>query len=130
MNGVSSWAVFLDNATMLNTVLEYYKSGRGNGRLEHYIYESGQCQESGRDQGHTQLGISGLTQTALTLYHALNSTEPFTYADYRLRKGLEYTAMVCANSCFRAIYIQKRSFYQDRLGTNIGKTQKRNRCQV
>ena len=77
---------------MLNTVLEYYKSGRGNGRLEHYIYESGQCQESGRDQGHTQLGISGLTQTALTLYHALNSTEPFTYADYRLRKGLEYTA--------------------------------------
>ena len=57
MSGVASWAVFLDNATMLNTVLEYYKSGRGNGRLEHYIYASGQCQESGRDQGHTQLGI-------------------------------------------------------------------------
>ena len=57
MSGVASWAVFLDNATMLNTVLAYYKSGRGNGRLEHYIYVSGQCQESGRDQGHTQLGI-------------------------------------------------------------------------
>ena len=57
MSGVASWAVFLDNVTMLNTVLEYYKSGRGNGRLEHYIYASGQCQESGRDQGHTQLGI-------------------------------------------------------------------------
>ena len=57
MSGVASWAVFLDNRTMLNTVLEYYKSGRGNGRLEHYIYASGQCQESGRDQGHTQLGI-------------------------------------------------------------------------
>jgi hypothetical protein len=92
MSGVASWAVFLDNATMLATVLDYFKSGRGNGRLTHYIYESGQCQESGRDQGHTQLGLSGLTQTALTLYHALNSTEPFTHADFRLRKGLEYTA--------------------------------------
>jgi hypothetical protein len=29
---------------------------------------------------------------------------------------------------FLAIYIYKRSFYQDRLGTNIGKTQKRDRC--
>ena len=33
-----------------------------------------------------------LTETALNLYHALNTTEPFTYADHRLRKGLEYTA--------------------------------------
>ena len=34
MSGVASWAVFLDNATMLDTVLQYYKRGRGNGRLE------------------------------------------------------------------------------------------------
>jgi hypothetical protein len=29
------------------------------------------------------------------------------------------------NATFCAIYIEKRSFCQDRLGTNIGKTQKR-----
>ena len=27
MNGVASWAVFLDNATMLDTVAHYFKSG-------------------------------------------------------------------------------------------------------
>ena len=37
-------------------------------------------------------GISKLTETALTLHHALNTTEPFTHANHRLRKGLEYTA--------------------------------------
>ena len=120
MSGVASWAVFLDNATMLDTVLQYYIAGRGNGRLEHYVYPGGQCeeaqsrvldvrycvatraaactpipgqcQESGRDTGHTQLGLSKLTETALTLWNALNTTAPFTHADYRLRAGLEYTA--------------------------------------
>eukprot|EP01046_Picozoa_sp_COSAG06_P119267 COSAG06_NODE_66511_length_254_cov_0.664516_1_plen_84_part_11 len=29
------------------------------------------------------------------------------------------------NATFCAIYISNRTFYQDRLGTNIGKTQKR-----
>ena len=37
-------------------------------------------------------GISKLTETALTLHHALNTTSPFTHANHRLRKGLEYTA--------------------------------------
>jgi hypothetical protein len=92
MSGVASWAVFLDDKPMLETVLQYYKAGRGNGRLEHYVYASGQSQESGRDQGHVQLGLSKLTETALTLYHALNSTEVFTHAEHRLRTGLEYTA--------------------------------------
>lgn len=51
MSGVASWAVFLDNATMLETVHEYFKSGQGNGRLAHYIIDAeGECQESGRDQ--------------------------------------------------------------------------------
>ena len=63
MSGVASWAVFLDNATMLESVHQYFKTGVGNGRLVNYIQNSqGQCQESGRDQGHTQLGIFNLVQ--------------------------------------------------------------------
>jgi hypothetical protein len=31
------------------------------------------------------------------------------------------------HACFKAIYIQMRSFYQDRLGTNVGKTPKQDR---
>ena len=92
MTMVASVSVFLDNTTMLESVLEYYKSGRGNGRLTNYVYESGQCQESGRDQAHTQDGLEHLTETALTIWHATNSTEVFTLADNRLLTGLEYTA--------------------------------------
>lgn len=93
MGMVASVAVFLDNVTMLDTVLEYYKGGRGNGRLTNYIINpAGQCQESGRDQAHTQDGIEHLLETALTLYHATNSTEPFTLSDHRLLAGIEYTA--------------------------------------
>ncbi len=41
----------------------YYESGAGNGRLTNYILNSaGECQESGRDQGHTQLGLFNLAQ--------------------------------------------------------------------
>ena len=65
MSGVASWAVFLDNATMLESVHQYFKIGVGNGRLVNYIQNSqGQCQESGRDQGHTQLGIFNLVQVS------------------------------------------------------------------
>ena len=78
---------------MLGTVLEYYKNGRGNGRLTNEIInEAGQNQESGRDQGHTQDGLEHLTETAPTLYHALGITEVFTMEKHRLRAGLEYTA--------------------------------------
>ena len=76
MSGVASWAVFLDNQTMLDTVLDYFKRGQGNGRLVNYIIDKeGECQESGRDQGHTQLGLFNLVQAAFTIYHATNSTE-------------------------------------------------------
>lgn len=37
MSGVASWAVFLDNSTMLETVHEYFKSGAGNGKLTSYV---------------------------------------------------------------------------------------------
>lgn len=93
MSGVASWAVFLDNATMLRTVHDYFVSGAGNGRLTNYIIDKeGECQESGRDQGHTQLGIFSLVQAAFTLYHATNATDIFSMEDSRLKAGLEYTA--------------------------------------
>ena len=92
MSGVASWAVFLDNATMLETVAEYYRNGRGNGRLKHYVYSNGQAQESGRDQGHTQDGLEHLLETAVTYWKATGSPELLQQGGFRLRRGLEYTA--------------------------------------
>jgi len=93
MSGVASWAVFLDDPAMLETVHQYFQSGAGNGRLVNYIIDAeGECQESGRDQGHTQLGIFNLVEAAFTIYHATGATDIFTMESRRLQAGLEYTA--------------------------------------
>jgi hypothetical protein len=72
MVAVASWAVFLDNRTMLETAADYYREGRGNGRLTHYVYPSGQAQESGRDQAHTQDGLEHLLETAFLCVVVVN----------------------------------------------------------
>jgi hypothetical protein len=83
--------VFCDDPQVFNRAVEYYEHGSGNGSLTHYIInETGQCQESGRDQQHAQLGLAHLAeaceigwQQGLDLYGA---------ADNRLLRGFEYTA--------------------------------------
>ncbi len=51
-------AVFCDDEALFERAPLYYLHGDGDGRLAHYIYDNGQCQESGRDQQHTQLGLA------------------------------------------------------------------------
>jgi hypothetical protein len=43
------------------------------------------------------------------------------------RRGFNVASLLCMErkASFCAIYIENASFYQDRLGTNTGKTQKR-----
>jgi hypothetical protein len=74
------------------TVMDYYVGGRGNGRLTNYIIDDdGQCQESGRDQGHTQDGIEHLVETALTIWHFTGNTSVFTMSNCRLRFFLSFS---------------------------------------
>jgi hypothetical protein len=82
--------VFLDDTAMFNRGVDYFLYGRGNGAVNHYINESGIVQESGRDQGHTQMGLGYLSCAAeigwkqgLDLYGAHGN---------RLAQGYEYTA--------------------------------------
>jgi len=61
-----------------------------NGSLFKYIYPSGQCQESMRDQGHVQLGLgefAGAAKVAFT-----QDVDLFSIANNRLALGYEYTA--------------------------------------
>ncbi len=66
-------AVFLDNQTMFEQAINAYKHGfkanTGCTALTQYIDESGQIEESGRDQAHSQLGISFLLTTAVTAWN-------------------------------------------------------------
>lgn len=88
---VMAIAVFTDDEVMFDRAVDWFYNGKDNARLTHYVInEVGQCQESGRDQQHTMLGLGYLSVVAeigwnqgLDLYGAENS---------RILKGFEYTA--------------------------------------
>jgi hypothetical protein len=88
-------AVFLDNQTMFEQAINAYKHGfeanKGCAGLTQYIDESGQNEESGRDQDHSQLGISYLLTTAVTAWNQ-KFRDLFSYGNNRLAVGFEYTA--------------------------------------
>ncbi|WP_404310089.1 alginate lyase family protein [Neorhodopirellula lusitana] len=83
-------AVFLDDQKMFDKATDYYLSGNGNGAIGKYFMESGQCQESGRDQAHTQMGLEFLANTCETAW--IQGVDLYGALDNRLLKGFEYTA--------------------------------------
>jgi hypothetical protein len=83
--------VFCNDRAMFERALNYYVNGTGDGRLTYYIInETGQCQESGRDQQHTQLGLAHLGDCCEIAWN--QGLDLYGYADNRLLKGFEYTA--------------------------------------
>lgn len=90
MQAMIAMGVFLDNQEMFDQATEYYLRGRGNGAIGNYFFESGQCQESGRDQSHTQMGLEFLANTCETAW--LQGVDLYGALDNRLLKGFEYTA--------------------------------------
>jgi len=91
MKAMMAIGVFCDDHAMFDRAVDFYYKGPGNGCLTNYIInENGQCQESGRDQPHSQLGIGHLSEMCeigwsqgMDMYGAVNN---------RLLKGFEYTA--------------------------------------
>lgn len=83
--------VFCEDRALFDQAIRYYRSGAGNGRLTNYVFnEAGQCQESGRDQQHTQLGLGLLAEACEIAWH--QGIDLYSEADSRLLKGFEYTA--------------------------------------
>lgn len=86
-----SAAIYLDDQKMYDKALHFYLHASDNGTIANYVDgETGQIQESGRDQGHSQLGVGAMAticeiawKQGDDLYGALNN---------RLLKGFEYTA--------------------------------------
>lgn len=91
MKTMMAIGVFCNDRPIFERVLHYYIDGPGDGSLVNYIInDAGQCQESGRDQSHTQLGIAHLGDCAEMAWH--QGLNLYAYADNRLLKGFEYTA--------------------------------------
>jgi hypothetical protein len=83
--------VFCDDREMFDRAVNWFKNGTDNGSLTHYIInESGQCQESGRDQQHAQLGIAHLAEACEIAWN--QGLDLYGAADNRLLKGFEYAA--------------------------------------
>lgn len=82
--------VFLDDQAMFDRGVAYFLEGDGNGAIRNYFKPSGQCQESGRDQAHTQMGLNFLASTCEIAWN--QGVDLYSAFDNRLLKGFEYSA--------------------------------------
>ncbi|MGN0233735.1 MAG: alginate lyase family protein, partial [Bacteroidaceae bacterium] len=80
----------IDDKEMYQAAIDYYLHANDNGSLPNYLNETGQCQETGRDQSHVQLGLEALVETCEMAW--MHGDDLYGVLDNRLMKGLEYTA--------------------------------------
>ncbi|MHB1037821.1 MAG: alginate lyase family protein [Pirellulales bacterium] len=134
--------VFLDDRAMFDRAADYCLNGRGNGAIPNYLNEFGECQESGRDQAHTQMGLGylgcaceigwkqgvdlyGARQNRLALGYEYtakyNLGNDVPYQPYRSFQGrYNYPAIsVVSRGRFSAIYERVYHHYHDRLGLEM-----------
>lgn len=82
--------IFLDDQKMFDRAATYLREGRGNGAITNYFNVFGQCQETGRDQAHTQMGLGFLGSACEMAWK--QGVDLYGEADSRLALGFEYTA--------------------------------------
>ena len=87
--------VLTDRRDVYLAAITYYLQGDGNGAIHHLVWKLydnglGQWQESGRDQGHTGLGIGLASVICQMAWNQGNDL--FGAEDNRLLKGAEYAA--------------------------------------
>jgi hypothetical protein len=89
---IASIGVFADDRAKYDEAVDYFYNGPGNGNIMRAVFdgETGQLQESGRDQAHAQLGIGLLAALCETAWN--QGDDLYAADDNRLLKGFEYTA--------------------------------------
>ena len=91
MNCYMCMGILFDDMAMYKKAIDIYLNGYESGSIRYYIDgETGQCQESGRDQTHAQLGIGMLSMLCEVAWK--QGTDLYGVLDNRLLKGYEYTA--------------------------------------
>ncbi|MBP5507066.1 MAG: alginate lyase family protein [Prevotella sp.] len=83
-------AICLKDSALYRASVDYFMDANDNGSLPRYISETGQCQETGRDQQHAQLGLGALCDLCEMAWE--QGDDLYGALDNRLMKGLEYTA--------------------------------------
>jgi len=134
--------IFLNDRAIFNEAIAYATTGQTNGNIPHYFMPSGECQESGRDQGHTQMGLGFLGcacevawKQGIDLYALENNRLAVAYeytAKYNLGNDVPYvpyrsidghynylTISPKARGNFSPIYEKVYRHYHDQLGLDM-----------
>jgi parallel beta-helix repeat protein len=90
IHSIMAIAIFTDDRKMFNNAVDHFLHAPVNGSLFKYIYPSGQCQETMRDQGHVQLGLGEFAGAAQVAY--TQGIDLFSIGNNRIALGYEYTA--------------------------------------
>lgn len=85
-----SIGVYMDRPDIFEAASRQMVDGDSNGAIKNYFLDNGQCQESGRDQQHVQMGIGYLANAAEIAWH--QGLDLYGAFDNRLYRGFEYTA--------------------------------------
>jgi parallel beta-helix repeat protein len=114
IHSILAIAIFTDNREMFNNAIDHFLHAPVNGSIFKYIYPSGQCQESMRDQGHVQLGLGEFAGAAKVAY--TQGVDLFSIADNRIALGYEYTAQFLLGKtphCYGKISDRAKNFRDD-----------------
>lgn len=87
---ILSLGIFTDNREMFNNAVDIALHSPINGGIFKYVYPSGQCQESMRDQAHVQLGLGEFAGAARVAY--TQGVDLLSAGNNRLALGFEYTS--------------------------------------
>ena len=82
--------IFLADSVLYGAAIDYFLHANDNGSLPNYIAPTGQCQETGRDQGHAQMGIGMLCDICEMAWE--QGDDLWGALDNRMMKGVEYSA--------------------------------------
>lgn len=96
MNSILAIGILCDDAAKYDQAVNYFKNGAGNGSIRHaipFVYDSqglAQYQESGRDQGHTVMGIGQLGAFCEMAWS--QGEDLYGYDSNRFMKAAQYVA--------------------------------------
>ena len=95
MASVLAIGILCEDQAKINQAVDYFKNGAGNGSITHavpYLYAGGlgQWQESGRDQGHSTLGIGLMGAICEMAWN--QGVDLYGYDNNRFLAGCEYVA--------------------------------------
>lgn len=82
--------IFLDRRDIFMQACRHLSYGRTLGAINYYFTETGQCQESGRDYGHVQMGISYLGNACEIAWN--QGVDMYSLYDNRVRLGFEHAS--------------------------------------